>query len=71
MTEMSVVREGEEIFRLKVLTEEQRLREAIRSLKGPKRVVGEGVLADWCKPVLEPMVHEFVICDPRLESTGQ
>ncbi|MDA2932949.1 IS110 family transposase [Acidobacteria bacterium AH-259-D05] len=64
--EMSVVREGKEIFKLKVLTEEHRLREAISSLKGPKRVVvEEGLLADWCKRVLEPLVNEFVICDPR------
>ena len=42
------------------------MREAIASLKGPKRVVvEEGILADWCKRVLEPLVNEFVICDPR------
>ena len=64
--EMSVVREGQEIFKVQVPTEEGRLKEAISSLKGPKRVVvEEGVLADWCKRVLEPVVNEFVICDPR------
>ncbi|MDA2924154.1 hypothetical protein MYX65_05775 [Acidobacteria bacterium AH-259-L09] len=64
--EMSVVREGEEIFKLKVPTEEHHLREAIASLIGPEKARELRSLTPLTPNQRNPHYSQILYCSDQI-----